>query len=205
LQLLDEHDRVWTLLPTGPGTLGEERLRTTLTRHALVVHELRGARHALVAHASPARASNAPDLASTTFSEGEISLSAAHLLINGRLWDAAEGPVALRPGDQLDLSLIWHASGPTERELTVFVHLIDGNGTLAAQHDGQPAQGRCPTTTWAPGEPVIDRHTLVVPSASNGWEGYLQVGLYDSATVERLPASDGRDAIRLYEVRLLVE
>jgi hypothetical protein len=50
---------------------------------------------------------------------------------------------------------------------------------------------------WLPGEVVTDVHSVpVAPDAPEG-EYWLAVGMYDPATVVRLPLVDGADHVRL--------
>jgi hypothetical protein len=60
----------------------------------------------------------------------------------------------------------------------VFVHLLDEQGRLVAQHDGEPGGGLVLTTTWQPGETVADNHGLLVPIDVAGGRFTVQVGLY---------------------------
>ncbi|MCD6285340.1 MAG: glycosyltransferase family 39 protein [Anaerolineae bacterium] len=61
------------------------------------------------------------------------------------------------PGDIVPLTLFWKAETTPEERLKVFVHLIDGAGTLVAQTDAEPGAGFAPTLTWQPGETIVDR------------------------------------------------
>lgn len=61
----------------------------------------------------------------------------------------------------LTLDLIWWAPATVERDLSVFVHLLDADGTLLAQDDRTaPVYGWRPLTTWTPGELIHDLYTL---------------------------------------------
>jgi hypothetical protein len=93
-----------------------------------------------------------------------------------------------KQGDSLAVTLTWQALQAPSRPLTVFVHLYDASGAVAAQHDGPPAQGFVPTPFWRSGDRVIDTHLVVpaVPLAPGSYQ--LAVGIYDPNTGERLPA-----------------
>jgi hypothetical protein len=105
------------------------------------------------------------------------------------------------------LTLYWRALAdlPPAESYTVFTHLFDSEGALLAQHDGLPGEGKRPTTTWLPGEIIADRHELVLSEHYAG-PARLLVGMYDLATMERLPAYDcagqrlPADAIHLAEI-----
>jgi hypothetical protein len=96
--------------------------------------------------------------------------------------------------EQLDkgtLTLYWRApaDAPVEASYTVFTHLLSPEGALLAQHDGLPGGGKRPTTNWLPGEVVADRHELLLSEPYAG-PARLVVGMYDLATLVRLPAYD---------------
>ncbi len=99
------------------------------------------------------------------------------------------------PGGQIEITLYWQAIERISENYTVFVHLYTPDQTaILAQHDGPPAGGTAPTSTWLPGEVVADTHVLYVgPDAQSG-SAPLGVGMYLLETGERLPVSgDGAD------------
>ncbi len=64
-------------------------------------------------------------------------------------------------GGQLILRVAWQAEVKPERDLSVFVHLLDSNGGVIAQDDqGAPVYGWRPLTTWLPEEVVRDVYTV---------------------------------------------
>lgn len=92
---------------------------------------------------------------------------------------------------ELVLTLYWQALRPMKEDLTTFVHLLDGDGRLLAQADGQPQGGDYPTSIWDAGEVVVDKKALVWPADAAGpWQ--LAVGVYRLPSGERLTL-DGRD------------
>lgn len=102
-------------------------------------------------------------------------------------YDLAGDPV--RPGQEIDLTLYWKALSPQGMNLKVFVHLLDDNGKLWAQHDSPPVYGAYPVTEWQAGEVVPDRIWLQAPDDLPPGTYHLFVGMYDEATGERLPLS----------------
>jgi hypothetical protein len=86
--------------------------------------------------------------------------------------------------------LTWHSETATDTDYAVFVHLVDDGGHILAQLDAQPASGTRPTSGWLPGEYVTDRHQLTVPEDAAPGPVRVMVGLYDPATLERLPIRD---------------
>ena len=89
------------------------------------------------------------------------------------------------------LTLYWRAAAgsPAAKSYTVFAHLLALDGRLLAQHDGLPGMGKRPTDAWLPGEVIADRHELALRGPHPG-AVHLAVGMYDLATMERLPAYD---------------
>lgn len=102
-------------------------------------------------------------------------------------YDVAE-PAA--PGGMLGLTLYWRAIGPSNRPLTVFVHLLDGESRVRGQVDRVPGDGAYPTTGWLAGEVLVD--TYQIPIAANLTPGHylVEVGMYDPITGARLPITD---------------
>jgi hypothetical protein len=110
---------------------------------------------------------------------------------------------AVRPGERLDVTLYWRADARTEEDYAVFVHLLSDVGTMIAQRDTYPGLGRNPTTAWEAGSAFIDIYRLQVPDTAYAPDtGYVQVGMYLPGG-PRLPAEDGRDAIRLAAVTVI--
>lgn len=89
--------------------------------------------------------------------------------------------------------LTWRAESRPDRRLKVFIHVGPEDGPPAAQFDGEPASGFRPTTSWAPGQDVVDRRGVwLAPGTPPGRHGVF-VGLYDADTGQRLRLTvDGR-------------
>jgi hypothetical protein len=106
-------------------------------------------------------------------------------------------PTAAQAGDILQVRLVWSADAPTARPYKVFLHLLDGAGTPIAQRDGEPVGGSRPTTTWRPGEVIVDNHGIVLPPGIPPGEYALRLGLYDAFDPgARLPVN-GEDSLLL--------
>jgi hypothetical protein len=100
---------------------------------------------------------------------------------------------ALRPDNEVHLTLFWQALKAMEEDYTVFIHLTDLEGQLWGQKDNPPVDGFYPTTTWEAGEIVRDQYDLgIAPDAPPG-PYQIEVGIYLAETGERLPvlAEDG--------------
>ncbi len=117
------------------------------------------------------------------------------------------GYAAEHTGSILNVTLYWRASAAMARDYTVFVHLLDANGAVVAQHDGQPTdQLPMPTGTWQPGETLRDRHAVTLPADLPPGEYQLRVGVYFLPTMARLPVlkngAAASDSVLLGSVRL---
>ena len=111
---------------------------------------------------------------------------------------AACWPGEVGAGQSVPLELAWRRGAQPLGDYTVFVHLLDSAGQLAAQHDAPPQNHRRPTSGWQPGELVRDYHGLPLPEAAPPGDYRLEVGLYDAGG--RLLLADGRDRAALGSV-----
>lgn len=100
-----------------------------------------------------------------------------------------------RPGDTVEVSLFWQARAPMEKDYMVFVHIVDQEGALVAQHDGPPAGGERPTSAWKYDEVVLDVHKIHLPSTLPAGNYEIRTGIYDLQTMERLPVWGNDDTI----------
>jgi hypothetical protein len=78
----------------------------------------------------------------------------------------------------LDITIYWLALRESATNYKTFVHLLDGGGQVAAQHDGDPGGGYTPTTRWMPGEVIADRHRLALPEGLPGDVYGVRAGMY---------------------------
>ncbi|MSQ23611.1 MAG: hypothetical protein EXR58_03520 [Chloroflexi bacterium] len=85
-----------------------------------------------------------------------------------------------------EIKLIWRALKRPTRDYTVFIHALDAEGRMVAQHDGRPQAGSYPTDRWEVGEVIQDLHVLDGKLAS---AVKLEVGLYARPSLERLRAT----------------
>ncbi len=102
----------------------------------------------------------------------------------------------LRPGRGAAVLLHWLALDNPAVDYKVFVHLIDADGRLWAQHDGEPGFFFSPMTRWQAGEVADDTHILEWQGEPPPGRYQLWAGLYDPATGERLAVlgPDGQPA-----------
>jgi 4-amino-4-deoxy-L-arabinose transferase-like glycosyltransferase len=108
-----------------------------------------------------------------------------------------------QPGDQLSLSLRWQSLMPMSNSYSGFVHVVDANSALWAQHDGPPLAGLYPTTHWIPGEIVPDLRRIDLPAdIPPGWYR-LEMGVYQPESAEHLIITD--DEGRVLGDRLVLD
>ncbi len=105
----------------------------------------------------------------------------------------ADVPEHVAVGELLELRLVWESLATVAADYTVFVHLLHPDGTLAAGQDGQPLDGRYPTSYWSPGEQIMDVRRWQPDLPPGVYQ--LEVGLYRLETGERLPASGPQSAL----------
>jgi 4-amino-4-deoxy-L-arabinose transferase-like glycosyltransferase len=112
------------------------------------------------------------------------------------------GSRTLRPGDTLDLTLVWRAAqGPTEDHWKVFTHLLNSGSVVVAQRDAEPADNLRPTTSWKVGEQVLDNYGIAIPPDLPAGSYTLEIGMYDGD--RRSHVTDGEDHLILGEVQVV--
>lgn len=118
-----------------------------------------------------------------------VKQAAADFGDTARLRAYTSTATGIGPGEGLSYTFYWEALTPTEKSYRVFVHLMDAEGKIVAQHDGIPAGGELPTNIWSQGEIIEDDHTLPLPAQLPPGEYAVRAGFYSPETGERLPIS----------------
>jgi len=119
-----------------------------------------------------------------------------------RLTGYMVGAEEVESGGVLPIILTWMAERPTTRRYKVTIQLLDSNKLVASQYDAEPEGGRRPTSSWEPGEIIIDNIGLMVKPGIPPGIYPLILAVYDSETGERLPVS-GKDHLELGRVKVL--
>ena len=88
--------------------------------------------------------------------------------------------------DRLVLDLYWQATAQVNHPYIVFVHLVNAQQRIVAQHDGRPQNGQPLMTCWQPGEIYHDQHVIQLEPNIPAGTHTLQVGLYHSLSGARL-------------------
>lgn len=101
-----------------------------------------------------------------------------HIVLEG--FSLSEDTFEVDVGNVLGVTLYWITNAQLTERYKVSVQLLFPNGTLAEQHDSEPANGQAPTTDWEPGRRVIDNHGLVIHSNFPAGEYTLIVVVYNA-------------------------
>ncbi|GIW08164.1 MAG: hypothetical protein KatS3mg060_2969 [Dehalococcoidia bacterium] len=122
--------------------------------------------------------------------------------VGARLGETAELVAAtLTDGRPARVTLVWRAIGRTETNYTVFVQALDAAGRVVAQRDVPPLAGDALTTSWLPGEVLVDELVLTPRPDTPTGEYRVIAGLYDPRNGVRLRQPDGIDYVVLGVIR----
>jgi hypothetical protein len=111
---------------------------------------------------------------------------AGQVVLTGYKIDKAE----VEAGETLEVALYWQTQKKITEDYTVFVHLVDEEGTIWGQHDSQPVNGYYPTSFWDQDELVKDKHAVIVGKDTPPGEYRIEVGMYRLANGQRLVIVD---------------
>lgn len=90
----------------------------------------------------------------------------------------------------ITLTLTWQSLHTVPYDATTFVHLRGADGSILAQVDRQPLNGRFPTSLWLPGQIVTDTVNLSLPSGTQSGPLVLNLGMYTWPSLQRLAVMD---------------
>jgi hypothetical protein len=90
-----------------------------------------------------------------------------------------------RAGEPLSLDVWWEALATIPTDYTTFVHVFDASGRLVGQIDREPGKASHRTSTWQPGELVLERYEPVIDPAAEGPLS-VELGWYEGASGNRL-------------------
>ncbi len=162
---------------------------------------------------SPPAAVRLPDSMSVGATVGSyFALDAARILRRGPDGMTSLPPsdsrfvARLDPNDRIEVDLLWRATADAPADYAVFVQLLDASQKRVAQHDSWPDQENYPTTTWFPGDTVIDRHPLDQLTALHPGLYTLVAGMYSRSDFVRLATHGhmaGENTITLGTVKVV--
>ncbi len=125
-----------------------------------------------------------------------------------RLLGYTVSPQVLHVDDALTVTLYWQALAPMQIDYTLYLQLSGLHGERFIQIDSYLGAGLYPSSRWLPGEIRAERYQRRLSvGASQPTAAFLDVGVYDLATGERLPAQDaaGNPVDRPYLTRLKLD
>ena len=100
----------------------------------------------------------------------------------------------------LDIALCWKSDTEPQRDLSLFVQLLDAGDHILAQWDGQPLNGLRPVSTWQRGTRLQDEVRLTpAPAADPATWQRIILGWYDPRSGMREPLRNGQDHAVLIE------
>jgi len=200
-ELADSYSRLWFVPARQSNWDPTDSVWRWLDYHALLEKELQQGSLILSAYRPLAHVEEVMTPIGRMVGE-DIRLEHGYLTIDGAPVDlsAPISSAGVSPGATLEASFVWETLKKPERDLTVSVYLLDEQGRLVAQHDGTPATGTRPMTSWLPSERILDKHRIILPESLPAGGGTLLVSMYDPATLERVPFSNGDTAWKLVDL-----
>jgi hypothetical protein len=100
------------------------------------------------------------------------------------------GTLAIQ-GRTVQIPLWWSATETPNANYTQFLHVYPPDSTQPYTFDTPPFKGALPTGLWWRGMVAHETRIITLPEDAPAGEYSMYTGLYDSVTVERLPARDG--------------
>jgi hypothetical protein len=88
----------------------------------------------------------------------------------------------LNPGSEWQMMTYWQVVMTGGEQLKIFAQLLDDAGNTRAQHDGFDV----PVIGWQVGDLLAQQHTLPLPGDLPPGRYWVQFGVYDANTVQRL-------------------
>jgi hypothetical protein len=90
------------------------------------------------------------------------------------------------PGETVHLTLYWQALAKMEENYSVFTHVLGEENRIWAQKDSWPQDGDAPTSTWEPGQTIVDEYELTINLDTPADVYDVEIGLYLAKTGDRL-------------------
>lgn len=149
-----------------------------------------------------------PSFAVDRVAEGSIKLDRVEVAVpdeRGFFDTIEQGPVELKLGQEVRVSLYWEALAPPNAERTVSLRLAGASETLLVQHDSMPGKGSKPTSWWQTGWKIRDVYYLTVPPQAQPGPGSLNVLLYDTYRLDVVPFDGGTEVLQLCEIILALD
>lgn len=109
----------------------------------------------------------------------------------------------IRPGDHALIAIDWQMIRPTDRNWSLFVHLLTPDGVIIGQRDVYPGGGKLATAdltagfAWSNPLAILTPRTVFTPNRLS-----VAVGWYDLTTGERLTLPDGNEMLTIGTITL---
>lgn len=132
-------------------------------------------------YAPPAPLTALPDTAHTVYARfGDVALIG---------YDAPDRRYA--PGDELPITLYWQVLASSDRDYSLFIHVLNDQGGDIGKIDTYPGGGRLRTTTWQPGAIYPDSYKVPLTAQPQGsFPLRVLVGWWHYPSQEYLTAVD---------------
>lgn len=108
---------------------------------------------------------------------------------------------SVQPGQTAELLTVWRVLDPNQAgtripptdttDMALFTHVLQADGSILAQHDSLEA----PSWDWQTGDVFLQIHPIPIPPETRPGTYSTAVGLYDRATLNRLPILDDQGLI----------
>lgn len=113
-------------------------------------------------------------------------------------WDNGITLVGYDVDDSGEVRLVWQTHQLLNKNLRLFVHLLDDEDRILSVSDGIPVDWTRPTTGWIPEEYITTEHSFVLPEASYR----VRVGWYDPVTNGRIGVNSGDSLVVVDSLKL---
>jgi hypothetical protein len=106
-------------------------------------------------------------------------------------------PDSISAGEAITPILYWRPRAAATASYLISLQVFDENKGLVTQVDGIPGGGARPTTTWQPGEVIIDPYALNLPADLPPGQYRLLLLMFDSTGGTQVFTREGSGAITL--------
>ena len=94
-----------------------------------------------------------------------------------------------QPGERSTVRVCWETLARDDRPLMIFVQFVGAENRIVGVRRSYPGLGQYPTWLWQPGQRFCDNLRVQVGPDTPAPAVYqVEVGIFDAATLERLPA-----------------
>ncbi len=100
-----------------------------------------------------------------------------------------------------DITLGWQLDNAPREELVVMVQGLNAEGALVTSGDAPPFNNNYPAWHWRTGQTLLDTHQLTFDESVTT----IAIGLYDRATVTRLPIIQNGESLPNNQILLALE